>query len=238
MEKKIFQLLRTNKTVKALGYSQKELKGVASYIANNLSSEDNTPEDEINAEIDEQIEAIIPILSFGQQQASRALENWKRNHATGEDTLQDDGQEPGQENATATGHPAQQQQSSTEKNVEVPAWAQTLTDNMKALQTEISAIKGRNLTDQRRERLQALLKNTGVFGEQAMKQFARMKFADDEDFDNYVNDVEQDLKNLNQERANAGLSVLGKPTSTQQNNQSEKPYTPEQVAQIFHWFFN
>lgn len=38
-----------------------------------------------------------------------------------------------------------------------------------------------------------------------------MKFENDDEFDEFYSEVEEDLKNYNQERADAGLSTLGNP---------------------------
>ena len=69
------------------------------------------------------------------------------------------------------------------------------------------------LTDTRRSRLEKLLKGTSSFGDSKLRDFRRMKFETDEDFDEFFSDVEEDLKILNQERANAGLDKLGVPAS-------------------------
>lgn len=63
---------------KALGFNSKELKGIAAKIADNLESQEDASEEDVNAEIDEKIEAVLPYLTFGQSQANRLLDEWKK----------------------------------------------------------------------------------------------------------------------------------------------------------------
>ena len=42
-----------------------------------------------------------------------------------------------------------------------------------------------------------------------MKQFNHMSFENDDDFEDYLEEVQKDLEDLNQERANEGLKKLG-----------------------------
>ena len=69
---------------KALGFNSKELKGIAAKIADNLESQEDASEEDVNAEIDEKIEAVLPYLTFGQSQANRLLDEWKKNHPEAE----------------------------------------------------------------------------------------------------------------------------------------------------------
>ena len=48
-----------------------------------------------------------------------------------------------------------------------------------------------------------------------------MSFESDDDFDEFYSEVEEDLKALNQERANAGLAALGNPPATDGNKPKE-----------------
>jgi hypothetical protein len=224
LNKKVLSKLLANKSIKALGYSKKELRGIAQQIADNLNSTEETSEEEVDAEIDERIEAVTPFLGFGQSQANRLLDEWKKNNPT---PMDDD--EDGKGDEPKPANPIKPKEADS-----VPAWAQALIDGNKALQSEIAAIKGSKLTDQRREKLQALLKNTGVFGERTLKQFSRLKFEDDDDFNDYLADVELDIKALNQERADKGLELLGKPaTQREQETTKTKPYSEAEAKEIF-----
>lgn len=84
-------------------------------------------------------------------------------------------------------------------------------DAINELKGEVQALKVGKVTDNRRGKLEKLLKDTGVFGKATLKSFDKMKDMSDEEFDEYYESVEEDLASLNQERANAGLENLGAP---------------------------
>jgi hypothetical protein len=221
--KKVLSKLLANKGIKALGYSKKELRGIAQQIADNLSSTEETKEEEVDAEIDERIEAVIPFLGFGQSQANRLLDEWKKNNPISEDEDEDGkGDEPKPAN-----------KNKPKEGDSIPAWAQALLDSNTALKSELAALKGSKLTDQRRAKLQELLKDTGVFGERTLKQFSRLKFEDDDDFNDYLSDVELDIKALNQERADKGLALLGKPAAQREQGTETKPYSDAELKEVF-----
>lgn len=69
--------------------------------------------------------------------------------------------------------------------------------------------QGDRVADSRRKKLKKLVDNTGTFGKTVLKQFDLMAFKDDEAFDDYLDEVQKDLEELNQERANEGLKKLG-----------------------------
>ena len=77
--------VRLKLKAKALGFNAKELKGIAAKIADNLKSAEDASEEDVNAEIDEQIEAVLPYLTFGQSQANRLLDEWKKKHPESEE---------------------------------------------------------------------------------------------------------------------------------------------------------
>ena len=79
------------------------------------------------------------------------------------------------------------------------------------MQSEITALKSGKTADSRRAKIESLLKNTGKFGERTLKAFNRMSFKNDEEFEDYVEEIEADLEAENQERANRGLEKLGAP---------------------------
>ena len=92
-----------------------------------------------------------------------------------------------------------------------PAWAKGLLDKVDTLTNEISVLKGEKVTTSRKSKLNELLKDSGSFGSRILKSFDRMKFKTEEEFDEFYSEVEEDLKNYNQERADAGLSTLANP---------------------------
>ena len=127
------------------------------------------------------------------------------------------------------------------KQNETPEWVKQLIESQKAqqkqyeeqlkkqnqlietLQAEVSGIKTKDTTAKRRAVLDELLKDTGTFGTRTIKNYERMSFETDEDFDNFISDLKEDLAQLNQERENEGLSKLGQPKQTPE----QKPEAPK-----------
>ena len=65
-----------------------------------------------------------------------------------------------------------------------------------------------------------------------MKNFAKMSFDNDEQFEEYYSDVEKDLKDFNQERASAGLSALGAIPGAKTKQVKEEPFSDEEIAAL------
>ncbi|MBQ5839913.1 MAG: hypothetical protein IIW42_07845 [Bacteroidaceae bacterium] len=200
MNKELLVLNALKPKVKAFGFNKNELKGVAAKIANNLELDENATEDDINEAIDNAIDTVLPYLELGQKQASRVINDYKKR---AEKPLEDEDEEEEEE-------PKPQKKAKAEKNEDVPAWAQAMLKTMEALSGEVSTMKGEKLTNSRKSRLDELLKDTGSYGQRTLKNFAKMKFENDDEFEEFFDEVEADLKVYNQERANDGLSKLGK----------------------------
>lgn len=227
MERKELVLARLllKPRVKSLGFNKKELMGVAASIADNLTAEEEASEEDVNAEIDKAIDAVIPILSLAQTQASRLMDSFKKKHEIldEDDTDDDDDQK------------SQKKQKPTDKKSADDGVMEQLKALMGAvtkMQEDFSSFKGEKVTDLRKQKLEALLKDTGVFGTRTMKNFAKMSFDTDEEFDEYYSDVEQDLKDYNQERASAGLSALGAIPGAKSKQVKEEPFSDEEIAAL------
>lgn len=220
MDKKQLVLELLKPKVKALGFNKKELQGIATTIADNLSSDEETPEDELKAEIDTQINAVIPFLQVGQSQANRIIDAWKRTDVK-------------------TGN-----QTESEEDKDDPTTKKTETDSMtkamkellevvSGLKDEVKTLKGEKIHDKRTQQLESLIKDTGSFGKMTMKQFSRMKFDTDDEFNEFLEEVESDLKTFNQERADAGLSKLGAPTlPDKESEKEEEPYSEKELEEM------
>lgn len=191
--------------VKAFGFNKKELQGVAAKIADNLNSEEDASEEDVNAEIEIAIEAVLPILELGQRYANRVINDSKRSN---EDEENED-----EEDVISSKSPKSTNTKTKKSEDDVPAWAQAIIDSNNRLKDELASIKGEKLADTRRGKLEKLLKDTGSLGTRILKSFNRMKFDNDDDFDEFYAEVQDDLKNYNQERANAGLEKLGAPST-------------------------
>lgn len=227
MNREQLVLLALKPKVKALGFNQKELKGIAARIAGNIKLDEEASEEEVSAEIDSQIEAILPYLQLGQSQANRVIDAWKKSHTTETDDDDDDDED-------SSSQPGSNKSKKNKKeNDATPEWAKSMLDTVKALTDEVTALKAEKSTSSRRARLETLLKDTGAFGERTIKSFGRMKFENEEEFDEFYSEVEEDLKKLNQERADAGLSSLGAIPGVQKKSASkEEVLTDDEIKAL------
>ena len=207
--------------VKAFGFNQKELKGIAAKIANNLASAEDASEEDVNAEIEAQIEAAIPFLQFAQSQSSRVIEEWRKNHAEAE-AEDDEDEQPSIRNQKAS-------KKSTPKSEENEQLKQ-LMDMVTKLTGEISSLKNEKTTDSRKSRLEKLLKDSGTFGSRTLKSFSKMTFDSEEEFEEFYEEVEADLKAYNQERADAGLASLTPPTGGGKQEKKDEPFSDEEIS--------
>ena len=229
MDRKQQVLLRLKPKVKAFGFNSRELKGIAAKIADNLTSADDASDEDVNAEIDKEIDSALRYLPFGQSQANRLLDEWKKNHPeTDDDDNDDDDDDDG-----ASDNQRRQAGSNTKnpknkgKNDDAPEWAKGLVQTVQTLNDEIAALKGEKVTTTRREKLETLLKDAGTFGTRTLKSFNKMKFENDEEFEEFYSEVEEDLKSYNQERADAGLSSLGNPPGAGSKKQEKNEVLTE-----------
>lgn len=215
-------LLMLKPKVKAFGFNQKELKGIAARIANNLTSEENASEEDVNAEIEAQIEAAIPFLQFAQSQSSRVIEEWRKNHLEQKEEDDDDDDEP----LLSQKPKAPKKSNSKEEGNEQ---LKQLMDMVTKLTGEISSLKQEKTTDSRKTRLEKLLKDSGTFGSRTLKSFSKMKFENDEEFEEFFEEVETDLKSYIQERADAGLGGMTPPALGGKIEKKDEPFSDEEV---------
>lgn len=225
--------LRSKPRVKSLGFDKKELMGVAATIADNLTSDDEASEDEVNAEMDKAIDAVLPFLELAQTQASRLLDSYKKKHESNEDD--DDYEDEDSTQSNQSNQKNQKPQKSTEKKDSdngMMKQFEALMGAVTKMQEDLASFKGEKVKDLRKQKLEMLLKDTGVFGTRTMKNFAKMSFDNDEEFEEYYSDVEKDLKDYNQERANVGLSSLGSLPGSKNQKVKEEPFSDEEIAAL------
>ena len=78
MDRKEKVLLMLKPKVKAFGFNKKELMGIAAKIADNLTSADDASDEDVNAEIEERIDVVLPFLQVSQSYANRLAEDARR----------------------------------------------------------------------------------------------------------------------------------------------------------------
>lgn len=210
--KLVFNVLKLKS--KALGFNKDELEGIAADVANNFELDEEASDEDVNAEIEKQIDAVLPFLKIAQKSAQRTIQYFKDSQDLDDDEVDDDDDDP-------AGNKKPIRKQKKEKEEQVPAWAQALITQNKALQTEILGLKSERENDGRRSKLKALLKDKGTFGKTVLKNFDKMKFENESEFDDFYDGVVEDLAAIDQERANEGLGKLGAPAA-QRNPKKEE----------------
>lgn len=206
--------------VKAFGFDKKEVESAAATIADNLQLAEEASDEEKQTAIDAAVEAAVPFLALSQQAVTRIV-----NAKPPKDEPKD---EP---------DPKDPPKNPKDKD-EMPAYMKAFLDaqnaSMKELKDELAAMKAEKAATSRKARLEEVLKDTGAFGKSTLRQFERMSFADEDAFDAFLSEVKDDLKTLNQERTDAGLSALGNPPSAGGKGEGKEPevYNDDELKQI------
>lgn len=200
---------------KALGFSREELEGIAADVANNLELDEEASDEDVNAEIEKQVNAVLPYLKIAQKTAQRTIQSFKDSKDLDDDEVDDPDDDP-----AGNKKPIRKQKKEKEEE-QVPAWAQALITQNKALQTEILGLKSERESDGRRSKLKALLKDKGTFGKTVLKNFDKMKFENESEFDDFYDGIVEDLAAIDQERANEGLGKLGAPAAQRKPKEEE-----------------
>lgn len=73
--KLVFNVLKLKS--KALGFSKDELEGIAADVANNFELDEEASDEDVNAEIEKQVDAVLPFLKIAQKTAQRTIQNFK-----------------------------------------------------------------------------------------------------------------------------------------------------------------
>ena len=225
-----------NSFTKDQWFNKKELQGIAAKIADNLTFEDDASEEDMNAEIQEKIDALLPYLQVSQSYANRLVEEARKKNDD-DDEPDDDDDESAQKGKRHTG--SKNNRTNEEEKNDAPAWAKGLVDGLETLRNEIATLKGEKITMSRKNKLAGLLKDSGSYGNRILKSFDRMKFETDEEFDDFYSEVEEDLKTYNQERANAGLATLGNPPAAgggKGTGKEDEPFSDKDIEEMANNF--
>ena len=95
---------------------------------------------------------------------------------------------------------------------EIPSWAKGLTDTISALTSKINTLESGKTTETRKSVLESKLTNCSPeLKAKIIKDFSRMNFETQEDFDSYMTETEQDVATIAQQSSNESLSAVPKP---------------------------
>ena len=229
-QRKVFTLLRTK--TKAIGLNRKELEGLALKIDKNLQLEEDASDEDVDAAIEEAIDAALPFLEVSQSVAQRSIQSTlqrMRDQNGDEDDEDDDSDDDDQTDVDDDGSKEQRgkgkknhrTQKRTSESGELMKLLKEQSDAIKALKGQIENMQGDRVHESRRTKLKKLVENTGAFGKSELRKFDLMTFKDEDAFEDYLDDVQKDLDELNQERANEGLKKLGEVPSGKRSKSPE-----------------
>lgn len=220
--RKVLEMLKTNKDIKALGFSRRELKGIAANVADKLKLEEDATDEDVSEAISSAIDDVLPLLKLTQSAVDRQVQDYKRSTEDDDDDDEDGEKEPNRRNPSQK-NPKSKKDSDVADSATLAALKE-LTQVVTALQGEVNTLKTGNTTNSRRAKVEKLLTDTGKFGERQLRAFSRMSFKDEEEFEEYLEDLKEDIEAENQERADRGLGKLGNipaPDKNQNNNEEE-----------------
>ena len=229
--RKVLEMLKTNKDIKALGFSRKELKGIAANVADKLKLEEDATDEDVSEAISSAIDDVLPLLKLNQSAVDRQVQDYKR--SIEEDDEDDDDKEPSRRSPSQK-NPKSKKDSDDADSATLAALKE-LTQVVTALQGEVNTLKTGNTTNSRRAKVEKLLTDTGKFGERQLRAFSRMSFKDEEEFEEYLEDLKEDIEVENQERADRGLGKLGNipaPDKNQNNNKEDELMSDEDVKKL------
>lgn len=180
MKSKLIALLKTLFASK--GFSAKALEGLADHLAVNLTEEST------DAELASAIEGIKPMTDIMQSEINRQINEAKKPKV-------EDPAKPADEPAKPA-VPAD----------EMPEWAKGLVNSIGTLTQGLQAIQAEKVGTTRREQYAKTLEGTSeAYKAKALKDFDRLTFKDDEDFNSWVTENSEDVKVFVQEETDSNL---------------------------------
>lgn len=238
--RKVLEALKTNRDIKALGFSRKELKGVAANVANKLQLKDDATDEEVSEGISDAIDDVLPLLQLTQSAADRQVSEYKNAHpAPDPDDDPDPDDNPDPDDDPARRSPSRKgkkgKKDSDDDDSATLNAIKELTKAVATLQGDVTALKSGNTTSSRTAKVRELLKDTGKFGERRLKSFSHMKFENEEEFEDYLDELKEDIEEENKERLEKGLEKLGRipaPDTKPQPKEEDKLMSDDEVKEL------
>ena len=215
---------------KSLGFTKEELEGVAEKIADNLGLDDDATDEALTAAATKAVDAQMFYLELSQKSANRIIQKNKEEREAAEAEAKKKAEEEAAAKAEKERKAKEEAERNENENLQKlldSEWAKGIkSENAKlakmiedqkaefaSMMSELNAVKAERVKAQRENKLKEILEGTGVFGERIKKNYAKMSFDTDADFDEFVSGVQEDINAFNQERADKGLDKLGIPAT-------------------------
>lgn len=191
MKKEILEALKNK--YKNLGFTDKAFDGVADFLAKTVTKQE---------EIDNAIGGVEDLLKAFQGDADKRVN----------DAVEKAKKEPGK---GAEPEKKEEPEKKTDVPDDTPAWAKTLIEDNRKMSEKIIALETGKTTDTRKGKLAEVLSSfSDAYKKTVEKNYARMAFATDEDFNTYLEDVKTDGAEHQQTEANTGLGSVTKPAQS------------------------
>lgn len=205
MKEKILAALKTK--YKNMGLSDKVLEKMAAIIAATITEE---------ADIDNAVSGVEDLLKGFQSDSDKRVTDAVAKAKKDAEAKENNG-----------GAPAKENEPEKKEGEGIPEWAKGLVETNKALLQEISALKAGKTTETRKSILETKLKDINPkLREKALKDFSRMQFDTDDEFNAFVDETAKDLGEFSQAEAEKGLSGLGSPMLGAGGKAGEKEISP------------
>ena len=115
---------------------------------------------------------------------------------------------------------------------DMPAWAKVLIDSNNSLKSELEAIKGEKTTNKRKSELDKVLnKAPEKIRQRYTKDFERMSFKDDEDFNAWIGDITPDVEAITNEYNTKGGVVRRPKSGGGGNGENENVHLKARIAE-------
>ncbi|WP_455670235.1 hypothetical protein [Phocaeicola faecalis] len=168
--------------------------------------------------------------SYGDSRATEASETARKNAVT--DYEKKHGLKDGKK--VEAKKPEGKKPEETKPNEEeMPAWAKALVDSNKALSDKLSAIEGEKLAASRKSSLDAILKDAPEKTRQRYeKDFTRMTFKDDDDFNNWIGEITPYVEDItNEYQAKGGVVTRPKAGAAGGKGEEKNPYLEARIKE-------
>ena len=211
-------LVKLKPKTASLGFSRLELEGVAARIDGNLK-EDATEED-----IDAAIDAVLPYLAINKAKE----EAGNKPNATGEskNNEKSEGKEA-EEGAESTGAKNPKNNDDLKSTIE-----SVMKSFITPIAQRLDAIEGEKTTNTRLAKVQEIAKKAGgTYEKTLLKNFGRMTFNSEDDFNAFVDEAEADVDAYVQDNSNNGLGNSPKPKGGSGGKETIDPALQERIAE-------
>lgn len=207
MKEKLLKILKTKAS--QFGFSKTELESIADDMSNNPKLTDEMSDEVLN----EIIDYVLPSMKAGQQMATRL-----------------------QKTTTKTEEPKDDKKGNSDEvtkksdDESTPQWAKDLIDDNRKLLERVASLESEKTSDTRKRQLEKKLADTGSYGKSILKAFEKMSFKDDDDFTDYLNDVDEQVKEFKQSVGDDALKTMG--TKPNGGGKNPKQATEKEIDDI------